>query len=47
MCRPDRPREGQSEDWTVGELCGRAREIGIDGRSKMKKDELIGALRDH
>lgn len=35
------------DDWTVEELQDRAREIGIDGRSKMNKDELIKALRDH
>lgn len=35
------------EDWTKDELYDRAREIGIDGRSKMSKDELIKALRSH
>lgn len=40
-------KSGSYEDWTVDELQDRAREIGIDGRSKMHKDELIKALRDH
>lgn len=35
------------EDWTVEELRNRAAEIGIDGRSTMKKDELVKALRNH
>lgn len=35
------------EDWSKKELYGRAQEIGIDGRSKMTKAELIDALRDH
>lgn len=38
---------GSYDDWTVDELQERAAEIGIEGRSKMKKDELIEALRDH
>ena len=41
---------GQSakyEDWTVDDLQQRAKEIGIEGRSRMKKDELIDALRNH
>lgn len=38
---------GSYEDWTKSELMDRAREIGIDGRSKMSKGELIGALRNH
>ena len=38
---------GSYEDWTVDELRARAAEIGIDGRSRMKKDDLIEALRNH
>lgn len=33
------------EDWTREDLYERAREIGIEGRSDMTKDELIDALR--
>ena len=35
------------EERTKEELYEKAREIGIDGRSKMTKDELIDALRNH
>ena len=35
------------EDRTKSELLDRAREIGIEGRSKMNKGELIDALRNH
>jgi hypothetical protein len=35
------------DDWTVDDLRERAAEIGIEGRSSMKKDELIKALRNH
>lgn len=34
------------EEWTVDELRDRAAELDIDGRSKMKKDELISAMRN-
>jgi hypothetical protein len=33
------------EEWTVDELRDRAAELDIEGRSKMDKDELIGAMR--
>lgn len=35
------------EDQTVEQLRKRAAEIGIEGRSKMDKRELISALRNH
>ncbi len=38
---------GSYDDWTVDDLHKRAAEIGIVGRSKMNKDELIKALRTH
>ena len=35
------------EDWSKDDLYQRAKEIGIEGRSGMKKGELIDALRNH
>jgi hypothetical protein len=35
------------EEWTADDLRKRAAEIGIDGRSTMRKGELIKALRNH
>jgi len=35
------------EDWTKNDLLEKAGEVDIEGRSKMNKDELIKALRDH
>ncbi len=38
---PNRGLEARSRD----ELYNRARELGIEGRSKMSKDELVAAIR--
>ncbi|WP_169164756.1 DUF7218 family protein [Cellulomonas taurus] len=38
---------GSYDDWTVDDLRKRAAELDIEGRSEMKKDELIEALRSH
>lgn len=38
---------GDYEDMTKNDLYSRARRIGIDGRSRMTKSELISALRNH
>lgn len=35
------------EEWTKDELYDKAEEVGIEGRSKMDKEELIDALRNH
>ena len=40
-------KAGSYDDWTVDERRKRAREIGIEGRSKMSKSELVDALRNH
>ncbi|KSU65953.1 MULTISPECIES: DUF7218 family protein [Micrococcaceae] len=39
-------KSGDYEDWTVQELQERAKEVGIEGRSKMRKAEVIKALRN-
>jgi len=38
---------GDYEDRTKDELLQQARKVGIEGRSKMSKSELIDALRNH
>ncbi|MEQ8842963.1 MAG: Rho termination factor N-terminal domain-containing protein [Acidimicrobiales bacterium] len=35
------------EEWTKDDLYDKAKEVGIDGRSGMDKNELIDALRNH
>ncbi|WP_066795281.1 DUF7218 family protein [Sphingomonas soli] len=35
------------DDRSKAELYDEAREIGIEGRSKMDKDELVDAIREH
>ena len=36
---------GSYEDWTRDELYDKAKDVGIEGRSNMTKQELIQALR--
>jgi hypothetical protein len=38
---------GSYDDWTVADLRRRAAEIGIEGRSSMRKSDLVEALRSH
>ena len=40
-------QSGSYEEWSKDDLEKRAREIGIEGRSKTDKSELIDALRNH
>jgi hypothetical protein len=40
-------KSGSYDDWSKDDLEKRAKEIGIEGRSKMNKGELIDALRNH
>jgi hypothetical protein len=40
-------KSGSYDDWTKQDLQKRAAEIGIDGRSKMSKGDLVKALRNH
>jgi hypothetical protein len=40
-------KSGSYEDWSKKDLEERAKEIGIEGRSKMNKGELVDALRNH
>jgi hypothetical protein len=40
-------QSGQYEDWSKEDLYAKAKDVGIEGRSDMSKDELIDALRNH
>lgn len=48
---PDAGKKGGKaspyEDWTKENLYKQAKNVGIDGRSKMNKKELINALRNN
>jgi hypothetical protein len=37
----------QYEEWTKDHLYQKAQQVGIEGRSKMSKKQLISALRNH
>ncbi len=38
---------GKYEDWSKEDLQKKARDVGIEGRSKMNKGDLVSALRNH
>jgi hypothetical protein len=43
-------RGGESaryEEWSKSDLYDQAKRVGIEGRSKMTKQELVNALRNH
>jgi Rho termination factor-like protein len=40
-------KSGSYENWSKKDLQERAKEIGIEGHSKMNKGELVDALRNH
>ena len=40
-------KSGSYDDWSKSDLVERAREVGIEGRSKMNKSELVKTLRNH
>ena len=40
-------KSGKYEDWNKEDLQKKAKEVGIDGRSKMNKGELVKALRNN
>ncbi|WP_318345766.1 DUF7218 family protein [Flagellimonas baculiformis] len=48
---PDSGKKGgkspKYEEWTKEDLYGQAKKVGIEGRSKMSKKELIHALRNN
>jgi hypothetical protein len=40
-------KSAKYEEWSKEDLYDKAREVGIDGRSNMSKDQLIDSLRNH
>jgi len=40
-------KSGSYDDWTVTDLRKKAAQVGIEGRSKMAKKDLVSALRHH
>jgi Rho termination factor, N-terminal domain len=38
---------GSYDDWNVDDLRKKAADVGIEGRSKMNKSDLVKALRNH
>lgn len=40
-------KSGAYEDWSKDDLQKKAKEVGIEGRSKMNKGDLVNALRNH
>ena len=40
-------KSAKYEDWSKEELYDKAKKVGIDGRSGMRKNQLIDSLRNH
>ncbi|MBW3595695.1 MAG: Rho termination factor N-terminal domain-containing protein [Planctomycetes bacterium] len=40
-------KSGKYEEWSKKQLYDKAKQVGIEGRSKMSKGELASALRNH
>jgi Rho termination factor, N-terminal domain len=40
-------RSQKYDDWSKKDLMDKAKQVGIEGRSRMGKKELISALRNH
>lgn len=40
-------KAGKYEDWSKDELYEKAKDVGIEGRSRMSKQDLIHSLRNH
>jgi hypothetical protein len=40
-------KSGSYDDWTVGQLKKRAKELGVSGYSRLTKDKLISKIRNH